>query len=177
MAKTVNGQTMLYWYNDQGLIAESEATGQMTKAYGWTPHQSHSTSPLWQADINGTGSQANLGDNNTAYHFLHNDHLGTPKLVINPSGQPTWKGYSQAFGKTAVDSASSTTVNLRFPGQYFDQETGLHYNYQRDYIPEVGRYVQRDPVGLEGAGIRLRMRGNVAPCRSTTQPGFAPAVE
>jgi len=44
----------------------------------------------------------------------------------------------------------SATVNLRFPGQYFDQETGLHYNYFRDYDPQTGRYVESDPIGLDG---------------------------
>jgi RHS repeat-associated protein len=42
------------------------------------------------------------------------------------------------------------TLNLRFPGQYFDQETNLHYNYYRDYDPQIGRYVQSDPIGLDG---------------------------
>jgi len=44
----------------------------------------------------------------------------------------------------------SATINLRFPGQYFDQETGLHYNYFRDYDPQTGRYVESDPIGLDG---------------------------
>ncbi len=47
-------------------------------------------------------------------------------------------------------ASGSLTVNLRFPGQYFDQETGLHYNYFRDYDPETGRYVESDPIGLDG---------------------------
>ncbi|RMK76117.1 hypothetical protein IPC84_28670, partial [Pseudomonas aeruginosa] len=44
-------------------------------------------------------------------------------------------------------SQGSTQVNLRFPGQYYDAESGLHYNYFRDYDPETGRYVESDPIG------------------------------
>ena len=51
-----------------------------------------------------------------------------------------------------VDIAPGTTVtnNLRLPGQYFDAETYLHYNYFRDYDPSLGRYVESDPIGLRG---------------------------
>src|SRR5690606_17076066 len=59
-----------------------------------------------------------------------------------------WQWQSDAFG---VGQATGTlAMNLRFPGQYFDQETGLHYNYFRDYDPQTGRYVESDPIGLDG---------------------------
>ncbi|GAB0150614.1 hypothetical protein MnBA_00140 [Marinobacterium sp. BA1] len=61
-----------------------------------------------------------------------------------------WRADYDAFGKASVASGSILTFNLRFPGQYFDSETGLHYNYYRDYDPSTGRYIQSDPIGLQG---------------------------
>lgn len=80
--------------------------------------------------------------------FLHFDHLGTPRLATNANLQPVWTWASDAFGIGAA--SGSLTINLRFPGQYYDQESGLHYNYFRDYDPETGRYVESDPIGLVG---------------------------
>nr|WP_298115371.1 RHS repeat domain-containing protein [uncultured Pseudomonas sp.] len=80
--------------------------------------------------------------------YLHSDHLNTPRLATNQTQQTVWQWQSDAFG---VGSASgSLMMNLRFPGQYYDQESGLHYNYFRDYDPETGRYVESDPIGLNG---------------------------
>ena len=89
-----------------------------------------------------------------AVYYVHNDHLGTPRaLSENPapvcgrrsmirSGPRPWMRIRTGW--------ESVTLNLRFPGQYYDQETGLHYNYFRTYDPSTGRYLESDPIGLGG---------------------------
>ena len=80
--------------------------------------------------------------------YLHSDHLNTPRMATNQTQQNVWQWQSDAFGVGQANG--SLVMNLRFPGQYFDQESGLHYNYFRDYDPETGRYVESDPIGLKG---------------------------
>jgi len=65
-----------------------------------------------------------------------------------------WRQTQRAFGQMAIDPASTIENNLRFAGQYFDEETGTHYNYFRDYEPGLGRYLQQDPIGL-GGGVNV----------------------
>ncbi len=75
-----------------------------------------------------------------------------------------------AFGD---NPPSGTFVyNLRFPGQYYDTETGLHYNYYRDYNPALGRYVQSDPIGLDG-GINAYAYALSAPTMYTDEDGLS----
>ena len=85
----------------------------------------------------------------TAY-YVHTDHLGTPVAMSDEGGNVVWRASYAPFGKAMVDPASTVEMNVRFPGQYYDQETGLHYNYFRYYDPETGRYVTSDPIGLAG---------------------------
>lgn len=92
-------------------------------------------------------------------YYYHNDHLGTPQALSNAAGSKVWEAEYEPFGKAAVNEdpdgdGISVINNLRFPGQYYDAETGLHYNYHRDYQPETGRYLEPDPVGLAG-GLNL----------------------
>lgn len=82
-------------------------------------------------------------------YFVHTDHLGTPQVITDANQQTVWEGQRLPFGETDI-STSQIEYNLRFPGQYYDQESGLHYNYFRDYDPSLGRYVQSDPIGLKG---------------------------
>jgi RHS repeat-associated protein len=86
------------------------------------------------------------------YYYI-TDHLGTPQKVVDGNGGIVWSGDYRPFGE--VSSGVSKIQNaFRFPGQYHDQETGLHYNYHRYYQPRMGRYLTPDPMGQDG-GINL----------------------
>ncbi|MCH2042093.1 MAG: hypothetical protein MK185_15795 [Saccharospirillaceae bacterium] len=81
-------------------------------------------------------------------YFVHNDHLGAQKLT-NSEKEVVWQAKRKPFGETEA-VVETVTFNHRFPGQYFDKESGLHQNYFRDYDPSLGRYIQSDPIGLRG---------------------------
>jgi RHS repeat-associated protein len=72
-----------------------------------------------------------------------------PQGLIQKNGAKVWGGEYRAFGELTAETGSWEN-RLRFPGQYFDQETGNYYNYFRDYDPATGRYLQSDPIGLDG---------------------------
>jgi RHS repeat-associated protein len=85
----------------------------------------------------------------TALYYIHNDHLGTPLRLTDPSGITAWQADYKPFGQATVN-VSEVDNPLRFPGQYYDAITGLHHNHFRDYDPVTGRYLQPDPIGLAG---------------------------
>nr|WP_225584871.1 RHS repeat-associated core domain-containing protein [Acidovorax sp. ACV01] len=108
----------------------------------------------------------------TAY-AVHSDHLNTPRKLTQADGQTAWQWAYSAFGDeqptigakrftsestnptTGATSIPEVTFNLRYPGQYFDPETKLHYNYFRTYAPSTGRYTQGDPIGFNGGWNRF----------------------
>lgn len=84
---------------------------------------------------------------------MHTKHLNTPRLVADSAGAAVWRwDQAEPFGVNVPDENPSGLgafeFPLRFPGQYADKETGLYYNYFRDYDAGIGRYVQSDPIGL-----------------------------
>jgi RHS repeat-associated protein len=83
-------------------------------------------------------------------NYILSDRMGTPQLASNSSGATVWQTTYQPFGTTGNISAS-ITQNLRLPGQYADVETGFNYNVIRDQMPNLGRYLESDPIGF-GAG-------------------------
>jgi len=109
-------------------------------------------------------------------HHIQPDHLGSPRKVIQTSNNTAiwnWPILGNAFGEAAP--TGSITLNLRFPGQYFDVETGMNYNYFRDYEPGTGRYVESDPIGFEGGFNTYAYVGN-APLRRVDPRGLVPGA-
>jgi RHS repeat-associated protein len=106
-------------------------------------------------------------------YAIHSDHLNTPRKLTQADGQAAWQWAYSAFGEeqpttgakrftseattpsTGATSIPEVTFNLRYPGQYFDSETKLHYNHFRSYDGRTGRYTQADPIGLDGGWNRF----------------------
>ena len=87
--------------------------------------------------------------------YVHTDQLNAPRKITNPSTNAiVWRRDTDPFGTVAANQnptgLGAFIFNLRFPGQYYQAETGLNYNYSRDYDPQTGRYVESDPIGLQG---------------------------
>lgn len=86
-------------------------------------------------------------------YFYHPDHLGTPQMMTDETGKAVWKADYMPFGQVNME-VDAVEDQFRYAGQYYDNETGLHYNYFRYYDPKTGRYLTPDPIGLKG-GVNL----------------------
>jgi len=141
---TGTASTVIFVYDQQGqLLGEYSSSGAALREYVWlggTPVA------MFTPDT--------VASNPPLVYFIHTDHLDTPRLVVDKANNIRWRWLAEPFGTTAPETNPSSlgvfTQNLRFPGQYADSETGLNYNYFRDYDASLGRYVQSDPIGLEG---------------------------
>jgi RHS repeat-associated protein len=166
--KSADGQALAqavrtyYLYADEGLITESTqaitlnadgsvtagAAPQITTQYGPRPGSDFTTGVLFVKTNNSNGQ--------ASFAYLHHDHLQTPLQATDKAGNVVWAASYNAFGKAVITTPAATAekptikVNLRLPGQYWDEETGLHYNWHRYYDVETGRYTQGDPIGLRG---------------------------
>lgn len=126
-----------FLYRDQRLVAELDEHGKVRRQYlYWDGH------PLAVLDHSRAG---------TDITWLLTDHLGTPVAATDEAAHVVWRGDADAFGAMAAEEGSFLQP-LRFPGQYFDAETGWHDNLLRTYDPVSGHYLEPDPLGLR-AGL------------------------
>ncbi len=136
--------TVLFAYdqNDQ-LIGEYSSTGAAIREYVWLGNMPIA---IFTPDT--------VATNPPLVYYVHTDHLNTPRVVVNKANQIRWRWLAEPFGTTAPENNPASlgvfTQNLRFPGQYADQESGLFYNHWRYFDPATGRYTQSDPIGLKG---------------------------
>ncbi|MDP1928641.1 MAG: RHS repeat-associated core domain-containing protein [Thiobacillus sp.] len=143
-SKTVGGVTTLFFYDEAGrLLGEYDGTRALIQE------------TVWLDDLPIAVLKKNPSTGQTEVYRIHADHINTPRAILDSADRIVWKWHSNAFGQGQPeedpDGDGKTFVyNLRFPGQYFDRETGLHYNYFRDYDSTTGRYIEADPIGLNG---------------------------
>ena len=148
VAKTVSGATERYNYDlDSQLLSEYGTTNREYVYLGGIP----------VANLDAQGGA-------TSITYVTADELGAPRAIADGSGNTVWVWAYQGnpWGEQQPTSASYT-YNLRFPGQYFDAETGLNYNVNRDYDPTTGRYWQVDPLGYGGGQWSLYAYVNNSP--------------
>ena len=165
-SSTGAASTVIFVYDQAGqLLGEFDSTGKAIREYVWmgsTPVAVFMPDPAAPA-----GSPL--------VYTIHADHLDTPRVVLDKNGAVRWRWMAEPFGTTAPEtnptSLGAFAFNLRFPGQYFDQESGLHYNYHRDYDASIGRYAQSDPIGLDG-GINTYSYVGADPLTQTDPKGL-----
>ena len=137
--KTIGTTTIHYHYCQNNLlIGETLADGTPLRDYFY---------------LNGEPIALREYEKSPGLYFYLNDHLGTPQKLVRADGSVVWQAAYLPYGKAQVQLAAVTN-KLRFPGQYYDVETGLHYNWHRYYDSATGRYISADPIGLEG-GMNL----------------------
>ncbi|WP_223527521.1 RHS repeat-associated core domain-containing protein [Pseudomonas sp. BF-B-26] len=140
ISKTVDGKTTEFFWQGDHLIAESSR--EHYRSYVYEPGTFR---PLAMLD--------GKGPRKACPFYYQLDHLGTPQELTDFGGEIVWSAKYNAYGKVtrlAFGGGEQLQQPLRFQGQYFDAESGLHYNRHRYYNPDVGRYLTPDPIKLAG---------------------------
>ncbi|WP_404487617.1 RHS repeat-associated core domain-containing protein [Pseudomonas sp. HT11] len=162
ISKTVDDITTEFFWQGDKLVAEHHADRHRSYLY-----EPDSFRPL--ALLEGFGPK-----DIQPYHYQL-DHLGTPQELTAPDGEIVWSAHYRAYGQISRLDIEKIDNPLRFQGQYFDPESGLHYNRHRYYNPDIGRYLTPDPVKLAGGINAYRYAPNptgwVDPLGLNTCPG------
>ena len=136
-AETLTTKKTTFLWQANRLIAETDNQTH----YRSFIYEPGSYKPLVQ--LEGKGKTAQV-------YYYHLDHLGTPQELTSPHGKLVWAVQYRAYGNVVRTIANEIDTPLRFQGQYFDAESGLHYNRHRYYQPDSGRFLTPDPIKLAG---------------------------
>jgi len=160
----------IFVYDESGhLIGEYNGSGNLIEETVWMGDV-----PVATLQPNGTGASV---------YYIHTDHLNAPRRISRPADNViVWRWDSEPFGAAAANQdpdgdGTQFVYNPRFPGQYADTETGLNYNYFRDYDPALGRYVESDPIGLSGASYSTYAYAKVNPVSNRDPTGLIVGVD
>ncbi len=161
MATAVNGTTTLGTYTYDALGQRLIKTASSTTThyqYGLGGSLLEETNPSETTDyiyLGGLPIGTFDPSGGGKLYFVHTDRMGTPMAATNSAQSVVWATTYQPLGQTQT-VVGSITQNLRLPGQYFDGETGFNHNGYRDYMPQLGHYVESDPIGLAGGYATFR---------------------
>jgi RHS repeat-associated protein len=145
--KRVNGAQWTYYWDTDRLAAEVSPQGRL-RVFVYA--DALALVPLLFIDYDRAEANPDSGQ----HYFVFCDWRGTPERIVGDDCKVAWQAQLDAYGRARVERAEDFHQPLRFPGHYWDEETKLHYNRFRYYSPELGRYLESDPTGIEG-GLNL----------------------
>ncbi len=145
--KSFGGTQREYFWDNDRIAAEIDQTGR-ARIYLYT--DLFAISPIAFFDYRSLEAEPESG----APYFVFCNQVSAPTIVTDNAGEAVWSTQYDPYGAAEPISGQPFHMPLRLPGQYFDEEISLHYNRFRAYSAQLGRYLQPDPIGLEG-GLNL----------------------
>ena len=159
------GTDLTHFVHDSfgNVIAEADGTrkGSTTREYIWLPETEIAPTVASRTQVDRPlGVVDGVGTSGVAVWMVHVDHLNRPVRMTNAAKAVVWNATWLPWG--GVHAITGTgTLNARFPGQWYQLEAGLHYNWHRSYDPTLGRYTQPDPLGfVDGPGVYGYAKGS-----------------
>ncbi|KQX51006.1 MULTISPECIES: DUF6531 domain-containing protein [unclassified Streptomyces] len=170
------GATTLTWEHDgHRPLAQLEHRGTVGGEAGGGAEADAGAGDGAEADADAGQSAVDQAEFDSRFFAVVTDLIGTPTELVDETGRIAWRSRATHWGVTSWNQDADAYTPLRFPGQYADPETGLHYNYFRHYDPEAGRYLTPDPLGLDPAP---NPAGYIADPLTEADPlGLAPCLQ
>ncbi len=141
--KTFNGATTEYLWNTDQLAGEIAPDGRL-RLYVYADPLA--LTPMMFVDYDSVDAEPSSGKR----YIVLSDQIGTPICIEDAAGQVVWRVSIEPCGEAKLSADNRIDFNLRFPGHYWDEDVSLNYNRFRFYDPKLGRYIQSDPIGIEG---------------------------